>query len=296
MIFRGKFVFWMTGGIGNQLFIYAAARSYQLKYGVNVVFDLSNYKTDFRSYKLNNFGLELRIATHWDLLFYRVKVRKLMSCLFFFKKSLFRINIEEHFGFFYDNLFAGRYQYFKGYWQCYEYYKDILETTKNEIKLDNSFKNEDYMFWYNLITNTKSVSVHIRRSDYLLPLNNGTFVELDADYYENCLNKCILIDSNCEFFVFSDEENWVKNNIEFPLNVKVHFVSGSINCDFIEFDLMRHCQINIIANSTFSWWSASLNINKHALCFAPKNYFKIKELNDLYINKTILHNPNFEYV
>jgi hypothetical protein len=97
------------------------------------------------------------------------------------------------------------------------------------------------------------------------------------------------------FYVFSEDIDWAKHNINF-LNNNVVFVSDKVNIDYLEFDLMRQCKHIITANSTFSWWAAELNDNPDKLIYAPKKYYKNEGLQQLYISKVILFNPKFIYI
>ncbi len=121
----------------------------------------------------------------------------------------------------------------------------------------------DYL---NSIKNSNSVSLHVRRGDYLKIKNINV---LDVDYYMKAVD---YIKKNVEkpmFYIFSDDLDWCKNNLGF-LN----------NCNYVDLTqteiddlkLMSFCQHNIIANSSFSWWGAWLNQNPKKIVIAPKEW------------------------
>ena len=116
------------------------------------------------------------------------------------------------------------------------------------------------------IKNSNSVSLHVRRGDYLNLKNVGV---LDVDYYMKSVE---YIRKNVEkpiFFVFSADLEWCKNSLG--------FLEGCIYVDRTQTEiddlkLMSFCQHNIIANSSFSWWGAWLNQNPKKTVIAPKSW------------------------
>lgn len=112
------------------------------------------------------------------------------------------------------------------------------------------------------IINSDSVSIHVRRGDYVglqnhHPLCSVEYYKVAIEYFGN----------DKKYFVFSDDIDWCK---QFFVDIDVTFVEGL--CDWHEMYLMSVCKHNIIANSTFSWWGAWLNKNNN-MVIAPKNWF-----------------------
>ena len=113
------------------------------------------------------------------------------------------------------------------------------------------------------------VSVHIRRGDYLN--NVGRFGLCELSYYREAIKYIKSIVDNPKFVFFSDDMAWAKDNID---NDEAVFVSWNQGKDsWQDMYLMSHCQHNIVANSSFSWWGAWLNGNPHKVVVAPKKWF-----------------------
>ncbi len=104
------------------------------------------------------------------------------------------------------------------------------------------------------------------------------------NYYIRAINFIKKRVVNPHFFIFSDDVEWVKNNLKtkFPLI----FISGNNLKDYEELILMSRCKHNIIANSAFSWWGAWLNENENKIVIAPYQWLKIKHK----ANKNIISN------
>tara|TARA_R110002012_G_scaffold320878_1_gene546318 strand:- start:1616 stop:2419 length:804 start_codon:yes stop_codon:yes gene_type:complete len=161
-----------------------------------------------------------------------------------------------------DNLCA------HGYFQSYKYFEKDEKYIKDLFTLPNSMIQEvdiKYGFLYDM----KTVSVHIRRTDYLQLKHH--YEQMNWDYYITALehiNKKVKYD---KIVVFSDDIEWVKNNF-IKTDKKVFFIEDG--CDVVELFLMSKMKHNIIANSTFSWWGAYLNENPQKEVVAPKLWFK----------------------
>ena len=125
------------------------------------------------------------------------------------------------------------------------------------------------------IIESESVSLHIRRGDYI---NHPFLNTCDVEYYKKAVMEILKINKQVHFFIFSDDIHWVKNNLDF-INHKTLIVLESDIPDNEEMYLMSQCKYNIIANSSFSWWGAWLNQNSDKKVIAPKKWFKSSTLN-----------------
>lgn len=287
-----KKIFWITGGIGNQLFIYAASKNIHNE--KSVYFDLTNFKWDIREFKLDKLGFKIKKANWFNLLLFRYKIRKLIS-LFLKNSKLYPKHLIENINQNQLDLFnIDFFSYIQGYWQSTIYYEDVLQHVKLNYKLEDCLKNDKYLSLQFLINTYNSVAIHVRRSDYFLKHNSVVFNILDKDYYNQCISEISAIIDKPLYFVFTDDISWSKNLFK-NLGQDVVYVSEILNVDYLEFDLMYKCKHIITANSTFSWWAAELNDNFGKIIFAPKNYFSDKNLQFKYSNKELLYNPIFNY-
>jgi|LauGreSBDMM110SN_4_FD.fasta_scaffold110541_1 hypothetical protein len=160
-----------------------------------------------------------------------------------------------------------RYNYnFSGLFHSYKMWMPILDHIKHiytpaEIiyceakKIIDSFKRDQ----------RKLVSIHVRRGDYLLPINSF-FAQLSIDYYLSAISKFNGMD--CDFLVFSDDISWCKENFANTKNLT--FAEGSSS--IVDLFAMSICDHNIISNSSFGMWSAVLNKNPGRKVICPGKY------------------------
>ena len=276
----------MKGGLGNQIFQYATGRALslrQLQKGFKpneIKVDITGYGQSngidtMRSYTLGVFNIHAEIATPEEIRklkypfgiiskgwrFFRVKALRQFNTNF--NKNIFSLNKK--------NI------YLDGFFQTEQYFMD----QEAEIRRDLTLKiplNPEARSISNTIKNTpNSVSLHVRRGDYVQDLktnlNHGT---CNPEYYSKALetltSKINTDKSGADFhiFVFSDDIAWVKENM--PLSYPVTYVSSPNIKDYEELMLMSLCNHNIIANSSFSWWGAWLNNNPGKIIIAPRRW------------------------
>jgi hypothetical protein len=167
--------------------------------------------------------------------------------------------------------------YLTGYWQSYKYFeliRDDLAYIFKPLHLDNYSKE-----LIEKLKKNNSLSLHIRRGDYVTNFRANIFHGLcDLDYYNKAVNyiRCIKqVDLIC---IFSDDIDWVKQNL-FIEGVDIIYISEFVIDHIQEFEIMKQCQHNIIANSSFSWWAAFLNSNPEKIVIAPKKWFNDQSIN-----------------
>lgn len=278
------------GGLGNQMFQYAFGRS--LSINSNLDFKIDIYKmgnSNFisRDFLLSKFNIKKNIANieevdkfhfnkYVDFFCRKLFVNNVPITDKIYEKAYFKFD-SSLFNFPKDNSIC----YFDGYWQSFKYFSEIRPLLLKEFTLINDF-NFDNQFILNKIKNSNSVSIHIRRGDYVKDKkNNKIYNVFGLEYYEAAINYINKIVENPVFFVFSDDLDWVKSNLSIlsPYYVDVNSFENPEN-DLI---LMSSCKHNIIANSTFSWWGAWLNDNERKHVIAPKRWMStIDCLDDLY--------------
>lgn len=268
------------GGLGNQLFQYATARAIAEKRADNVVVDTSG----FESYRTHPFCLDkfnckatYDAKQSWVNKFLsNEKIKKLLQKLGFIKKYYFETKLT----FNEELLLKNNIDYLAGYFQSEKYFLSIRECLLDELTLVKKL-NESESSVSNAINNAKnSISIHIRRGDYVSNESaNKTHGVCDSDYFKKALNyfsEKKLLDKNTELFIFSDDIEWCRNNLQFDYNM--NFVDGSSEKPEVDMVLMSQCKHQIISNSTFSWWGAWLNNNYDKVVVAPKEWFKSTEL------------------
>ncbi|MDB2398545.1 alpha-1,2-fucosyltransferase [Planktomarina sp.] len=258
----------IKGGLGNQLFQYAVGRSTSLSLRVPLLLDISMYNTyTLHEYRLGNLKIEAGIATNSEVAKFRGG-ESLPSRIFrknkFFRKSSFR---PERHNFYYDpNLVSGDNIYLDGYWQNELYFSDIRQTLLQEIAPKCELTPTAQLYAKKIKNSRNSVSIHVRRGDYLEVSGIGV---LDKDYFYKAAN--ILCDQydNLTFYVFSNDIPWCKKYLNSIPNVT--FIENTEN-EVQDLFLMSLCNHNIIANSTFSWWGAWLNQFRNKCVIAPKGW------------------------
>ncbi|MCX6712113.1 MAG: alpha-1,2-fucosyltransferase [Candidatus Vogelbacteria bacterium] len=170
--------------------------------------------------------------------------------------------------------------YLDGYFQTEKYFKDF----KKEIREDFTPKviSTTASDWTQKIKNGgNTISVHVRRGDYVGHKILGEICTIE--YYQKAIEEISKLTEDPHFFIFSDDTMWVKENINLPN--KIDYVSSPNLKDYEELVLMSICHHNIIANSSFSWWSAWLNLNPNKIVIAPAKWahgkFNKKKLSNI---------------
>jgi len=239
----------LTGGLGNQMFQYAHGRQEEIL-GKKIKF-IKNF-SDNRKYSLGVFNIKS------DAGFTDKKQNKLF-------KSIDKIKI-------YFNLYTNK------YYLGEKYFQKITDQLRHEFTLKNPLTEKTTALKQDIIKSPVSVSIHIRRGDYVdNPKTNKYHGLCDLQYYCDAVNTVKeKIGGDFKIFIFSDDINWAKKNIKFPC--EINFVFDSEITDYEEMYLMSLCKHNIIANSTFSWWGAWLNINPNKIVIAPKKWFNNKKV------------------
>ena len=107
------------------------------------------------------------------------------------------------------------------------------------------------------IENSNSVSVHIRKGDYI----NSKMINLTIDYYK--IAKSIIESkiNNPKYLIFTDDKEAISDYLKIFGNSLVIVEGNQGNKNYRDMQLMSMCKHNIIANSTFSFWGAYLNKN-----------------------------------
>ena len=250
----------LQGGLGNQLFQYATARALTLERNDQLMIDKSAYE----NYKLHAYGLHhfnIRGSFYKEDHNYVRKVKSVFQSRLDYEEDSFQYN-PDIFDFKEDKIVL------KGYFQSEKYFSKHRKVLLEELDCLTEFTQKSKSM-LNLINGVNAVSIHIRRGDFLKYDVHNTDKSV---YYEKAM---LIIEEkvkNPEYFIFSDDMEWVKAN--FKTRHTTHYVDfNDASTNYEDLKLMSACQNNIIANSSFSWWGAWLNTNKDKIVVAPEQWF-----------------------
>lgn len=241
----------LQGGLGNQLFQWAAARSYAHDNNIDYKFDVSFFITQNLRYpKLNEFpNIKFKITNQFDI---QNKEIVVVNDDFNYKEI--------------QKIRENEILLLNGYWQSEKYFiknrEKILDELFNKDTITKLIMRNNYES-NTLFLESNITSIHIRRTDYLQ--SNGYHPVQNLDYYKNAIDE---IGDYDYLFVFSDDIEWCKNNLNFKNMI---FISGF--SDIEDLYLMSMCKNNIIANSSFSWWAAWMNRNPNKKIISPIKWF-----------------------
>lgn len=273
----------LMGGLGNQMFQYALGRQLSQTLKVPLKLDLSYfYKENYhpeetiRHYELGVFNIEESFASPEEIADFMIeKPKELFPKLFFqIKRAIVpkRIVRERFFHFDPQILSVKSPSYLEGYWQTFKYFENIDSIIRKEFSFK---KNPDsrVLEQYQKIQSVNSVSIHIRRGDYVAFKSvNAYHGVCSLEYYEKAISLISKKVKDPVFFIFSDEINWAKENIK--INGPHHFIDNDASVPACEdLRLMSKCKHQIIANSSFSWWAAWLNDWNGKIVVAPHKWF-----------------------
>lgn len=264
----------ICGGLGNQLFQYALARKLK-EIGKEVYLDLSWFDIyTEREYMLDKYFLSVvKTSNKID------QKRKMWSCVPLWRRR--HIYTEKPYSFDAD-VFKIDNVILKGYWQSDKYFGDIREILLEELIPDFAYVSEYCKDMCEKIEQCCSVSVHIRRGDYLIEQNREQRDGICTErYYQRAMdmlrNKCK--GKHVHFYFFSDDMKWVKQNYA---GNDVSYVDTNNDAPYEEIWLMSRCKHNIIANSSFSWWGAWLNCNEKRMVIAPSSWKNGQTIENIY--------------
>lgn len=270
----------VTGGLGNQMFQYAFYEQIKKIYPEQDVFlDIMHiFGHAHNGFEISNiFGLEAPDANKKDLVkltgrypkdknfyqFHRICL-KIKRTLGIIKPSFIK---QYDFTAFEDKFFQldlNESYYLYGAFANYKYFSNISDFIKSIYQFPDINETEN-LEWQKKIKDSKSVSIHIRRGDYI---KYG--VELASDFYYKNAMKYIeeRIGKDCHYFVFTDDVDYVQKTY-FDIDNLSIVTGNKKDKSYRDMQLMSMCKYNIIANSTFSFWGAFLNKNPDKIVIVP---------------------------
>ncbi len=273
----------LSSGLGNQLFQYALGRNLAIKNNTNLKLYFSSREDTARHYALDVFNIAGQniVKKDWrDIGLPDMEKRnffsKLSRLIIRWREQKKTINdrkiiLEPSFNFCPNILKAKDNCYLSGNWQSEKYFIESEDIIRKDLTLKNELSNLSKQ-WIGKIESCASVSLHIRRGDYVSnPKTNQFHGTCDLAYYQRAISAIAKKINNPEFFIFSDDIEWAKNNLK--IDYPIYFVSDKNIPDYEELIIMSKCKHNIIANSSFSWWGAWLNNNPEKIVIAPQKWF-----------------------
>lgn len=282
-------VIFLNGGLGNQMFQYALYASLKNQgFNVKVDIDFLKGENQHNGYELKRiFGIYansnlldsflIRCIYYLDIWSPNIFTRIGKYLVKYFriilitdktiKKELFKIN---------DYNIV----YFCGYFQSSNNFKSLKSIYEifhfQEEKISKQSKEI-----LTLIKQDNTVSIHIRRGDYLSGNNKNLFGGIcTAEYYQQAIEIICSKVNNPHFFIFSNDIEWCEKNIHLPHSYYVNCNKGKDSWQ--DMFLMSRCKHNIIANSTFSWWGAYLNENPQKIVISPSKLTNRGDSPDLF--------------
>jgi len=270
-----KVIVRIKGGLGNQLFCYAAARRLALINNAELVIDdITGFTRDnqyYRQYALDRFSIPVRKATAIERLEPFERCRRAALKWSSRRKVFAERRYLEQEGLDFDaRLLTVRVQdtlFLDGLWQSEGYFKDVEQIVREDLRitpptdvLGQCLADE--------ILNSEAVAVHMRWFD--VPGSTATY-NLSADYYQRAI---ALVESEVDsphYFLFSDNPGAAMAMLKMP--------DGRVTCiahnqghekAYADLWLMTQCRHFITANSTFSWWGAWLGTKKNKIVLTPK--------------------------
>jgi hypothetical protein len=278
----------LIGGIGNQMFQYAAGKALARAHGVPLVVDVS----DFRGYGLHH-GYQLEQAfgirpPHAD----PVAMKHLLGWkslppvyrllrggrLPFLCGNLYVIEPRPRLCSYWDEFWhlpSGC--YLRGYWQSEKYFLPIADEIRRDFAFVEPMSTEGQSV-ADRIAASESVSLHVRRGD--IAANPGVLAVhglCSIDYYQCAMARIAEAHRDAHFFVFSDDVEWARNNL--PQVHAIEFVDVNHGArSYEDMRLMSLCRHHIVANSSFSWWGAWLGETASGLVVAPKRWFAVDDI------------------
>lgn len=259
----------LWGGIGNQLFQYVFGQYLRNKFNQDVRYDNNAYVSVDKLRKSEIDAICNSVDYDNRCLFSKSRgiKNRLLRCLYQMKIGNHFISEESVV----PTVYNERHLYFfQGYWQDIKYYEWLRKEIpgfKMESKL---FPKELDVFKDDIIEHVNSVSLHIRRGDYFLPQNIGTYGVCNLRYYEDAISLIKGQLENVKIYVFADDIDWVKNN--FKIGDDLVIIPNYNISQFAYIELMSLCHHHIISNSSFSWWGAVLNEKEDAVVVCPDRW------------------------
>lgn len=277
----------LCGGLGNQLFQYAAGRNLAIAHSCPLYLDVSWY-TDpgfqngdtIRTYDLGHYPIEAICLDNAvarkqsDVLPGAPRLRRLQALIRYQLLSLpLGAMVVESGSHYNQSIQQVRPPAFlSGFWQSEKYFASIRLKLIQELTPSYPIEGKSLELVKRMQA-CDAISLHVRRGDYVSnAITNQMHGTCSLQYYASALDLLLPKCSRPEVFVFSDDPEWAKKNIK--TSVPTCYIShNSSEKSYDDLRLMTFCLHNIIANSSFSWWGAWLGQQEGKVVCRPEKWF-----------------------
>ena len=283
----------ITGGLGNQMFVYAFCLELR-KRGYNTVLFAPRKRNSkgygHQGYELKKlFNISETIGVGSQISNFLLSIYSQLIRIFptRFKRPLLKlvgvytVSVSENFVY-YPEVFTFRHrnELFMGTWQSEKYFSNAIIEVREHFKFKSNLISKATADVLTQMYGRNSVSIHIRRGDYLSPQYIDGFGNIcTIEYYKRAIEFISHKIETPYFYIFTDDKAWVSENFQIGNSC---FVAHNTGADsWQDMFLMSNCKHNIIANSSFSWWGAWLNSHPDKLVVAPKKWWNSFDNDDV---------------
>jgi hypothetical protein len=273
----------LTGGLGNQMFQYAAGRALADRLGADLLLDTRAFEHTLarnvytrRAYALAPFRVRAKLATAADLKDWPLWVVEIGMRLGLVRPFLRRWHFESSICYDASVRSLRAPVFLVGYWQSERYFVDVAERIRSDFTLREPLA-PDNVRLLELARLPASVGLHVRRGDFVSLKDAAQLHGLcSVDYYRRAIGLLKERYPDCRFLVFSDDPQWAR--AELPLDPSAVFVTGNEQRPEEDLALMSACRHHIIANSSFSWWAGWLGYGAEQMVIAPTPWYASAKL------------------
>lgn len=269
---------YLNGGLGNQLFSWAAAYEISERNRTELILNISNLNNrDFglREFNLEPYGIsasELKSYQYKNILLKRLWILGNRNKHYFERTFEFCQEVLE--------LKAG--VSIHGYFQSPKYFSDTVDEIKRQLTLKNP--STEFLKYESELRNNPSLVIHVRRGDYSHA--NSHHKVLNEDYYRQAISN--LPSDDLKTYIFTDDLEWAQ---EMFGPEAIFITNDELASPAENLVLMSKSDYLIGANSTFSLWAGLISDPKKGKRIFPKNWF-----NNTNLSTKDLIPPTFQLV
>ncbi len=172
-------------------------------------------------------------------------------------------------------------KFYVGGWHSEKYFSAIETNIRDTFQFDIDKIDNKNLAALEKLKSTISVSIHVRRGDFL---NSNNYKKLGAvctlDYFLSAIEKIKTLTTNPQFYFFTDDVEWVRSYFTEPYFTIIDMNKNGDS--WKDMFLISNCDHHINSNSSFSWWSSWIYTNKNKITIVPKNFMTGRYFEDIY--------------